>query len=338
MNELTINTLTTLAIKINGFNDQVEFHKDSAIVSAAKCGAELNEAKELVKHGEWESWVKENCPKIKETTAKVYMKLAKEMPSLLDDSKRQLNDVLGLTQAIALLSATEEVKSEVIEKLESGETVTIAEINRMKKEVLDKEALLIKVRKQRDDWKGASDAQINNLTNKLNTVEEDKQKAINEAVIVERKNMQSALDLKKADAEKLRLDMVSLKKLHEKTVDEKVKVKLSQMQIEINQKQYQIDSSEKRINALKIQEQEMEKTFGKISRHKKALAEIQNLIELMFIPYGGILEDQEWDVPNDIISEWNKIEKSLQSALSTTSGICEKLHQPVLRVVSGDLV
>ena len=103
MNELTINTLTTLAIKINGFNDQVEFHKDSAIVSAAKCGAELNEAKELVKHGEWESWVKENCPKIKETTAKVYMKLAKEMPSLLDDSKRQLNDVLGLTQAILFI-------------------------------------------------------------------------------------------------------------------------------------------------------------------------------------------------------------------------------------------
>ena len=34
------------------------------------------------------------------------------MPSLLDDSKRQLNDVLGLTQAIALLSATEEVKIE----------------------------------------------------------------------------------------------------------------------------------------------------------------------------------------------------------------------------------
>ena len=63
------------------------------------------------------------------------------MPSLLDDSKRQLNDVLGLTQAIALLSATEEVKSEVIEKLESGETVTIAEINRMKKEVADFEGI-----------------------------------------------------------------------------------------------------------------------------------------------------------------------------------------------------
>ena len=66
-----------------------------------------------------------NCPLVKLTNAKNYMKLAKEMPSLLDDSKRQLNDVLGLTQAIALLSATEEVKSEVIEKLESGETVTI---------------------------------------------------------------------------------------------------------------------------------------------------------------------------------------------------------------------
>ena len=338
MNELTINTLTTLAIKINGFNDQVEFHKDSAIVSAAKCGAELNEAKELVKYGELDNWITNNCSRLKRANAFNYMKLAKEMPSLLDDSKVHTSGLLGLSQAIALLSATEEVKTDVIEKIESGEKVTIAEINRMKKEVADKDDLLNKVRKQRDDWKGASDAQINNLTNKLNTVEEDKQKAINEAVIVERKNMQSALDLKKADAEKLRLDMVSLKKLHEKTVDEKVKAKLSQMQIEINQKQYQIDSSEKRINALKLQELEMEQTFGKISRHNKALAEIQNLIELMFIPYGGILEDQEWDVPNDIISEWHKIEKSLQSALSTTSGICEKLHQPVLRVVSGDLV
>jgi hypothetical protein len=79
---------------------------------------------------------------------------------------------------------------------------------------------------------------------------------------------------------------------------------------------------------------EMEQTFGKISRHKKAIAEIQNLIELMFIPYGGILEDQEWDVPSEIISEWNKIERSLQSALSTTSGICSNLHQPVLRVIN----
>lgn len=337
MNELAINTLTALAIKINGFNDQVEFHKDSAIVSAAKCGAELNEAKELVEYGKFTAWISKNCPSVKQANANNYMKLAKEMPMLLT-SKSQTSGNLGLSQAIALLSATEEVKTDVIEKIESGEKVTIAEINRMKKEVADKDDLINKVRKQRDDWKVASDAKINQLTSILNTAEEDKQKSINEAVILERKNMQSALDLKKADAEKLRLDMVELKKLHEKTVDEKVKTKLSQMQIEINQKQYQIDSSEKRINALKLQELEMEKTFGKISRHNKALAEIQNLIELMFIPYGGILEDQEWDVPNDIISEWNKIEKSLQSALSTTSGICEKLHQPVLRVVSGDLV
>jgi hypothetical protein len=338
MNDIAINKLTALAIKINGFNDQVEFHKDSAIVSAAKCGAELNEAKELVKYGELDNWLANNCSRLKRANAFNYMKLAKEMPILLDDSKVHTSGLLGLSQAIALLSATEEVKTDVIEKIESGEKVTIAEINRMKKEVADKDDLLSKVRKQRDDWKGISDNQISKLTSKLNTVEEDKQKAINAAVILERQNMQLAIEAKKAEAEKMRIDMVALKKLHEKTVDEKVNAKLAQMQIEINQKQYQIDSSEKRINALKLQEREMEQTFGKISRHKKALAEIQNLIELMFIPYGGILEDQEWDVPNDIISDWNKIEKSLQSALNTTSGICEKLHQPALRVVSGDLV
>lgn len=237
----------------------------------------------------------------------------------------------------------DDIKKQIWDEVNEENRVVTAKlieqaVAKYKADLLGRDDLIEKVRKQRDDWKGASDTQISQLTSKLNTVEEDKQKAVNEAVILERKNMQSALDLNKADAEKLSLDMVALKKLHEKTVDEKVKAKLSQMQIEINQKQYQIDSSEKRINALKLQELEMEQTFGKISRHNKALAEIQNLIELMFIPYGGILEDQEWDVPNDIISEWHKIEKSLQSALSTTSGICEKLHQPVLRVVSGDLV
>jgi polyhydroxyalkanoate synthesis regulator phasin len=233
----------------------------------------------------------------------------------------------------------DDIKKQIWDEVNEENRVVTAKlieqaVAKYKADLLGRDDLIEKVRKQRDDWKGASDTQISQLTSKLNAVEEDKQKAINEAVIVERKNMQSALDLKKADAEKLSLDMVALKKLHEKTVDEKVKAKLSQMQIEINQKQYQIDSSEKRINALKLQELEMEQTFGKISRHNKALAEIQNLIELMFIPYGGILEDQEWDVPNDIISEWHKIEKSLQSALSTTSGICEKLHQPVLRVIN----
>ena len=64
------------------------------------------------------------------------MKLAKEMPLLLT-SKGHTSDLLGLSQAIALLSATEEVKTDVIEKIESGEKVTIAEINRMKKEVAD---------------------------------------------------------------------------------------------------------------------------------------------------------------------------------------------------------
>jgi hypothetical protein len=238
-----------------------------------------------------------------------------------------------------LSQVPDDIKKQIWDQVNEENKVVTAKlieqaIAKYKADLLGRDDLLEKVRKQRDDWKGASEAKINQLTSKLNTVEEDKQKAINEAIILERKNMQSALDLKKSDAEKLRLDMVALKKLHEKTVDEKVNAKLSQMQIEINQKQYQIDSSEKRINALKLQEMEMEQTFGKISRHKKAIAEIQNLIELMFIPYGGILEDQEWDVPSEIISEWNKIERSLQSALSTTSGICSNLHQPVLRVIN----
>ncbi len=53
------------------------------------------------------------------------MRLAKEMPQLLDASKSPSRGNLpGIAQAIELLSATEEVKAEVQEKLDAGKTVT----------------------------------------------------------------------------------------------------------------------------------------------------------------------------------------------------------------------
>ena len=69
--------------------------------------------------------------------ARRYMKIAKEMPELLDSNHVTLRVLPSISQAIHLLSATEEVKTDVIEKIESGEKVTIAEINRMKKEMAE---------------------------------------------------------------------------------------------------------------------------------------------------------------------------------------------------------
>jgi hypothetical protein len=66
------------------------------------------------------------------------MRLATNNPELLDDSKRQLNVLLpSVTQMIELITAPEEVRTEVTAKIENGEDVTIKEIQRLKKEAAD---------------------------------------------------------------------------------------------------------------------------------------------------------------------------------------------------------
>ena len=44
-----------------------------------------------------------------------------------------MSPLLGLSQAIELLSAPEEIREEVTAKIEAGEDVTIKEIQRLKK-------------------------------------------------------------------------------------------------------------------------------------------------------------------------------------------------------------
>jgi Protein of unknown function (DUF3102) len=57
------------------YDDLVASHRTS-LAHALKLGELLNQAKEVVGHGEWTSWLKTKCPQISHRTANVYMKLA----------------------------------------------------------------------------------------------------------------------------------------------------------------------------------------------------------------------------------------------------------------------
>ena len=64
--------------------------------------------------------------------------ISKQFPELLDDSNSPLTAIMpSVTQMIELITAPSEVKTEVTAKIESGETVTIKEIQRLKKEAVN---------------------------------------------------------------------------------------------------------------------------------------------------------------------------------------------------------
>lgn len=133
-NELT--PLLTLAVEIDALNEQANIYANQALVYAAKCGQKLLLAKAQCNHGQFKSWLDENC-KLDYPRATQYMKLTTEFPKLLDSSNVGSSQLLNLTQAIRLLGASEEVKNEVLSRVENGEEVTQREIQRLKKEAAE---------------------------------------------------------------------------------------------------------------------------------------------------------------------------------------------------------
>lgn len=103
-----IADLTSLAQRINEANQNALASSKKAILYAIECGEALINAKSLVKHGEWQSWLKNNC-EVSERTAQNYMKLATEYPSI-EDAKAQRVADLSIREAIKELSKPKEVE------------------------------------------------------------------------------------------------------------------------------------------------------------------------------------------------------------------------------------
>jgi chromosome segregation ATPase len=112
---------------------QVEFDKRQTVIDAARCGAHFNGIKAALPHGEFSGWLQDNCPEIKGRTVQDYMRLAREMPQLLDDSNTRHAADLSIRAALAYVAASAEVKAEVDAKLEAGESVTQQEIAELKR-------------------------------------------------------------------------------------------------------------------------------------------------------------------------------------------------------------
>ena len=137
MNDLTMDhdafLSGQLAAEINLLHDEAERHATTAVVYAARCGDRLLKAKARVGHGQWLDWLSANC-RVKERQARKYMRLAQEMPELLDPNRQSTADLPGIEHAVALLGADDDVKAEVQARLEAGETVSVREIEKLKRE------------------------------------------------------------------------------------------------------------------------------------------------------------------------------------------------------------
>lgn len=94
--------LSNLPARIDAAVRDAEQHAWSAVDAALCAGRLLAEAKALVPHGEWESWLGQNCA-VALRTAQAYMRLHKRVASLPMPEAQRVAD-LPLREAIAAIS------------------------------------------------------------------------------------------------------------------------------------------------------------------------------------------------------------------------------------------
>lgn len=127
-----------LAAEINMLHEEAEKHANMAVIYAARCGEKLREVSEGMRQEQFIEWLKSNCH-VRKSQAYKYMKLAKEMPELLDKNIHSGGYLLGINQAIALITADDETKAIVQERLDAGESVTVREIEELKRKAAEKD-------------------------------------------------------------------------------------------------------------------------------------------------------------------------------------------------------
>ena len=94
--------LTRLTEQIKAVTKSAEASARTAMDYALEAGALLIEAKKLVQHGEWESWLTNNCG-VAPRTAQAYMRLAKSFPLLEESNPQRIAD-LPVREAIRAIT------------------------------------------------------------------------------------------------------------------------------------------------------------------------------------------------------------------------------------------
>ena len=249
-----------LAAEINLLHEAAEQHASQAVVYAARCGEKLCQAKEALGHGQWLPWLEASC-RVKERQARKYMKLAREMPELLDPNRHSSADLLGINHAIALLTADEEVKTEIQSRLDAGESVTVREIEQLKRQLKQVEVTrdqLVQKVDQAEDRNRALDLNLaaasereqrsyRELRETQQRIDELAETKANQAIESVRGDLKSAQD----QVESLKQSLHQAEEERKAAIQRGVNYGLAQRQEELNRIEHDIQAAEANLGSFR---------------------------------------------------------------------------------------
>ncbi|WGV57808.1 DUF3102 domain-containing protein [Brevibacillus brevis] len=216
-----VRSAEVIAAEIRSIDAQT---REIVLRSAIEIGNRLNEAKELVAHGEWGPWLESNV-QYSQSTANNFMRIAEEY-----GSNYQAIENLTYTKALALLGIPSEEREQFaqdndVENMSARELQqTIKEKKRLEKELKKIQQAAEKDRKERE----ALEKQVTELQNKLFDAEIDGN--AEEAKRLQKELLDAQNKVKKLEAE------LKAKPIDVPAVVERIPEELERELVELRQK------------------------------------------------------------------------------------------------------
>jgi len=287
------------------FWDEAQNAARSSLVLAAKAGQALIKAKEATPHGEFEAKI-ERDGRIGIRKAQQCMQIAKNYPELLS-GKAQTFALLDFSKAVMLLSADDETKAIVQEKLDAGETVSVKEIERLKREAEETRNKLIEARGKADGQQGIIDL----LERKLR--ETPAQVVVEKTVIPDDyellKEKSQRLDKKSSDLEK---EITALKDRMTADIDRGVKSYLKERESEL-------EAMQRKLERLRDESEKCKTEIVGANRHEQELkAQVQAIEDANFAlnKLAVALAGFEFMPEGHVLRQWQTLQQSLQDGSS----------------------
>lgn len=267
-----IRTPDTIATEINLI---VQKTKEVVLSAAIEIGKRLVEAKELVKHGEWEQWLQDNVNYSQSTANNlmaVYREFGSDQMSLFDRMNAKTIENLSYSKAVALLVLPREQREEFMDQ-NPVEEMSTRELQAAIKRAQEAEEQLdtdITERQKFQKLAGDEMARADKLTSENNYLN------------IQVNGMKQQLEAAKKDAEALTKAQEAKKKADAKV--EKMKNQIKELEAKQNQPDQQtLDrlSAEAEEKAKAANQQELEKLQAQLEEAQREKEQITKRLATM---------------------------------------------------------
>jgi vacuolar-type H+-ATPase subunit I/STV1 len=317
-------------MELSAIKERIKIRLKRTAEDIIEIGLDLIEAKRIAGHGGFEKWLKAEF-EMSQDSAQRFMNVAKSFGGEIPHSAVfALN--ANVLYALSAPSTPENVRTEIIERVENGESINLAEIQRLKKEAAD---LLVEKQAIQDNLIDAKQA-IEEKEKRVNWLELDKQattkqndelrntlafevdKRATEKLELERAKLilenQDAIAQSKRIAENAVAEIERLKKERDNQIKLGVSSELQKYDSEIAQKTRQIEYQKQELEKMQKIKHELDVEVGALAVHKKAIEKIKDNLSFLAVSFDDAFETET--IPAETISDWTAIYDALNKLVT----------------------